>query len=177
MSEAAMNRTFLQALNAAASQLEEVLIGVLMVLASFILFANVVARFGFNYSFSWAEEVTRYAIVWMVFVGGSVAARKGIHIGVDLLARSLDGRPAQRYVTGAVNLLCVAFAVFLVVFGGSLVAQAQQFGQVTAALQMPLWIAQLAVPVGGALMTLRFTQRLYADWTGHAAAVPVELLG
>lgn len=84
--------------------------------------------------------------MWVVFVGGSVAARKGIHIGVDLLARSLDGHPAQRYVTGPVNLLCVAFSVFLVVFSGSLVAQAQQFGQVTAALQMPLWIAQLAVP-------------------------------
>lgn len=167
----------LQTLEAALSRAEETLIGVLLVAASFVLFANVVARYGFNESFAWAEELTRYAIVWMVFIGGSVAARKGIHIGVDLLARALAGRPQQRYLIAAVNLLCVAFGVFLVVFGGSLVAQAQQFGQVTPALQVPLWTVQLAIPVGGALMTLRFAQRLHADWTGHADATPVELLG
>ena len=164
-------------LQGALSHIEETLIGMLLMAASFVLFANVVARYGFNESFPWAEELTRYAIVWMVFVGGSVAARKGIHIGVDLLARSLAGRPVQRYVIAAVNLLCVAFGVFLVVYGGSLVAQAHQFGQVTPALQVPLWTVQLAVPVGGALMTLRFVQRLRADWTGHTDATPVELLG
>ncbi len=172
-----MTRSTLQALDAALSRTEETLIGVLLVAASFVLFANVVARYGFNDSFTWAEEVTRYAIVWMVFVGGSVAARKGIHIGVDLLARSLAERPARKYLVAAVNLLCVAFGVFLVVFGGSLAAQAHEFGQVTPALQIPLWTVQLAVPVGGALMTMRFAQRLHADWVGHADAMAVEMLG
>ncbi|MEO5696120.1 MAG: TRAP transporter small permease [Burkholderiaceae bacterium] len=167
----------LHTLDAALSRIEETLIGLLLVAASFVLFINVVARYGFNDSLAWAEEITRYAIVWMVFLGGSVAARKGIHIGVDILARSLGDRPARRYLVALVDSLCVAFGVFLVVFGGSLAAQAYEFGQVTPALQVPLWTVQLAIPVGGALMTLRFVQRLRANWTGHAEAVAAEMLG
>jgi C4-dicarboxylate transporter DctQ subunit len=163
--------------SATLARLEEVLIGVLLVVASFVLFANVVARYGFNDSFPWAEEATRYAIVWMVFIGGSVAARKAVHIGVDVLARMLGDRPARRMLIVGVDALCVAFSLFLVVFGWELVAQARAFGQVTPALQVPLWTMQLAVPVGGALMALRFAQRLRADWTGAADASSVEILG
>lgn len=156
----------LRALDLVLSRVEEAVIGVLLIVASFILFANVVARYGFNNSFTWAEELTRYAIVWMVFVGGSVAARKGAHIGVDVLSRLLGERVARRLLTVGVDLLCVLFSVFLVVFGWELVAQAREFGQMTPALQMPLWTVQLAIPVGGVLMTLRFSQRILAELTG-----------
>ncbi len=158
----------LRALDVALSRIEEALISGLLIAASFILFVNVVARYGFNSSFTWAEELTRYAIVWMVFVGGSVAARKGAHIGVDVLARLLGERPLRKVLTVSVDLLCVAFSLFLVVFGWELVAQARGFGQMTPALQIPLWTVQLAIPVGGVLMALRFSQRVLAELTGGA---------
>ncbi|MFT6642156.1 MAG: C4-dicarboxylate transporter DctQ subunit, partial [Flavobacteriaceae bacterium] len=62
------------------------MIGGLLASASLILFANVVARYVFNWGVPWAEELVRYEIIWMVFIGGSVAVRKGIHIGIDILA-------------------------------------------------------------------------------------------
>ena len=66
----------LRTLDAALARAGEVLIGVLLLAASLLLFADVVARYGFNDAFSWAEELTRYAIVWMVFVGTPRGARK-----------------------------------------------------------------------------------------------------
>jgi len=157
-------------------RLEETLIGLLLVSASLVLFVNVVARYGFNAGFSWAEELVRYEIVWMVFVGASVAARRGIHIGVDVLVRLLRGRARRALVVG-VNVLCVAFSLFLVFYGGALVSQAQTFGQVTPALQVPLWTVQLAIPVGGALMTLRFAQRIHAELRGAAGEASADILG
>ena len=166
----------LRAMDRVLSRVEEFVIGALLIAASFVLFINVVARYGFNDSFPWAEEMTRYAIVWMVFVGGSVAARKGAHIGVDVLARLLGEHPAGKIVTIGVDLLCVAFSVFLVVFGWELVAQARGFGQMTPALQIPLWTVQLAIPVGGFLMGLRFSQRILAELKGSTSKPAVEIL-
>jgi len=166
----------LRALDAALSRVEEFVISVLLIAASFVLFANVVARYGFNDSFPWAEEMTRYAIVWMVFVGGGVAARKGAHIGVDVLARLLGESRAGKIVMVGVDLLCVAASVFLVVFGWELVSQAREFGQMTPALQIPLWTVQLAIPVGGALMGLRFSQRVLGELRNNAKRPEVEIL-
>lgn len=71
--------------------------------------------------------------------------------------------------------MCVLFSIGLVVFGWDLVAQAKEFGQVTPSLQAPLWAVQLAMPVGGVLMTLRFAQRFFADLAGEAKAPTVDI--
>jgi C4-dicarboxylate transporter, DctQ subunit len=165
----------LRNLDALLRRAEEALIGVLLIVASFVLFANVVARYGFNDSFPWAEELTRYAIVWMVFIGSSLAASKGAHISVDVLLRVLgDGRVGRALVIG-IDLACAVFSVFLVVFGWDLVAQAREFGQVTPSMQVPLWAVQLAMPVGGLLMCLRFTQRFLAALAGEVTAPATDI--
>jgi len=165
----------LRNLDALLLRAEEGVIGVLLITASLVLFANVVARYGFNDSFPWAEELTRYAIVWMVFIGSSLAASKGAHISVDVLMRLLGKSGAGKALIVGVDLLCTALSVLLVVFGWDLVAQAREFGQVTPSLQVPLWAVQLAMPVGGALMTLRFAQRFFADLAGDIKAPSVDI--
>ncbi len=166
----------MRTLDAALTRAEEAAIGVLLLVASFVLFANVVARYGFNHGFPWAEELTRYAIVWMVFIGASLAASRGAHISVDVLWRLVGDRPARRILAIGVDLLCVLLSLAMVVFGWDLVAQAREFGQVTPSLQVPLWAVQLAVPVGGGLMALRFGQRLVAELVGRAPATASEIL-
>lgn len=167
--------TWLHKFDALLARAEETLIGGLLIVASFVLFANVVARYGFNDSFPWAEELTRYAIVWMVFVGSSLAAGRGAHISVDVLLRLLGNSPASKALIVGVDVLCVAFSVCLVVFGWDLVTQAREFGQITPSLQVPLWAVQLAMPVGGVLMTLRFAQRFFADLAGEVKAPSVDI--
>lgn len=147
----------MRALDAVLSRAEEILIGTLILSASCILFANVVARYVFNDGFSWAEELVRYQIVWMVLLGASVAARQGIHIGIDILRR-FSPAPVAKAITLLVHGLSVVFCAFLVFYGIELTEQTQRFGQVSSALQAPMWVVQLAIPVGAGLMALRFAQ-------------------
>lgn len=159
------------------SRSEEVLIGVLILAASVILFANVVARYVFNAGFPWAEELVRYQIVWMVFLGASVAARQGIHIGVDLLIKSTP--PAlSRAIQLLVHAIAIVFCGFLVFYGAELILQTRAFGQVSPAMQLPMWLVQLAIPVGAALMGVRFTQQFFRTAPGRDSnAVHLEQLG
>lgn len=147
-------------LDSFVSRSEEVLIGVLILTASIILFANVVARYVFNLGLPWAEELVRYQIVWMVFLGASVAARQGIHIGVDILIK-FSPPAIGRVVDLAVHAIAVVFCAFVVFYGAELIAQTRAFGQISPAMQVPMWLVQLAIPVGSALMGLRFAQQFF----------------
>ena len=167
---------FLRRLNEYSHRLEEILIGAMLATASLILFANVVARYVFNWGVPWVEELVRYEIVWMVFIGGSVAARKGIHIGVDILL-NFSPPAFRRPLAVTINAISFAFCLFLLVTGGDFVAQTKMFGQVTPALQVPMWAVQTAIPLGGGLMAVRFLQRMIASWRGKDDAASVESIG
>ena len=62
---------------------EEILSGTFMVLMSLTTFANVVARYFFNSPIQWAEEFSRYAFIWVVFMGAVVCTKHKRHIGID----------------------------------------------------------------------------------------------
>jgi C4-dicarboxylate transporter DctQ subunit len=158
----------LERLDRGLSIAEDTFISVMLITASVILFVNVVGRYVFNYGFVWAEEVVRYEIIWLVFVGSGVAARKGIHIGVDALVHLLPAS-LQKLVNVAVLILCIGFCVILAIYGWELVAQTRAFDQRTPAMQAPFWLMQMAIPVGALLMGLRFTQSLVIAVTGHEA--------
>jgi|TARA_B110000881_G_C18367876_1_gene409690 C4-dicarboxylate transporter DctQ subunit len=166
----------LRRLNEYSHSLEELLIGGLLATASVILFANVVARYIFNWGVPWAEELVRYEIVWMVFIGGSVAARTGIHIGIDILA-TFSPKQIRPVILLVINAISLTFCLFLVIMGSDLVAQTKMFGQVTPALQIPMWVVQMAIPVGGALMALRFFQRLIVTLRNDSGEATVENIG
>lgn len=154
------------------------MIGGLLASASLILFANVVARYVFNWGVPWAEELVRYEIIWMVFIGGSVAVRKGIHIGIDILA-TVSPPKTQTVIHLVINAISLLFCVFLTVIGFDLISQTKMSGQVAPALQVPIWIVQMAIPIpiGGSLMALRFLQRLISVWRDGVSDAQLEDLG
>ncbi len=163
-------------LNKMLSHAEEFLLGLLLATASLVLFANVVARYVFNWGFPWAEELVRYEIVWMVFLGGSAAARQGLHIGVDILVR-FSPRPLRKPLEVLINLISLVFCLFILFFGAKLIIQTRMFGQVSPALQVPMWLVQLAIPVGGGLMALRFGQQIWHIFSGEKMESHPESLG
>ncbi len=65
---------------------------------SLATFGNVVARYFFNSPIEWAEEFSRYAFIWIVFLGAAVCTKHGRHIVIDGLALALP--PGCRPVCG-----------------------------------------------------------------------------
>ena len=88
---------------------ETTFVAVAIASASILLFVNVVMRYVFLAALSWAEEVTMYVIVWLVFVGGSVTLRTVGHISIDLLPLALSEAGARRLRI----FVCAAMLVFL----------------------------------------------------------------
>jgi TRAP-type C4-dicarboxylate transport system permease small subunit len=109
---------------------------------------------------SWAEEVSLYLMVWIVFVGAGVAVRTRGHIAVDLLPLILS--PAnRRRLAIAVSALVLTFLAIFFYYSGLHTLRVRASGQVTPVLVAPMWLTYLAMPVGSALMFLRTCQLVW----------------
>jgi C4-dicarboxylate transporter DctQ subunit len=140
------------------SHLEDFLAALCLSVGVGAIFLDVALRTPFKIAFSWSNEFTRYAIVWMVFIGGSIAARKGFHINIDILQEILP-RPFAH----ALNLICqiasLIFCSLLFIYGVELVIQMKGSDQRSPAMEIPMYWVYLAIPLGGLLMGVRFVER------------------
>jgi C4-dicarboxylate transporter DctQ subunit len=146
---------------------EEVLIAVLLAVMTIVTFAQVVARYVFNYSFVWALELVTYLFAALIFLGMAYGVRVGAHIGVDALVKALSPRPA-RVVSVIAVLLCIVYAVIGLIGGWVYVAKMYEVGILAQDMPIPQWIPRLVLPIGFALMIVRFVQLLRLIVTGRA---------
>lgn len=128
---------------------------VLVIAAAGAIVLDVLARALFNVAFSWANEFTRYAIVWMTFLGAAIGARRGAHISIDVLAELLPPRLALLALRGAAAIASLACAV-LGWQAVALVRHMARLGQTSPSMEAPMWLVYCALPLGFGLMTLHF---------------------
>ncbi len=131
------------------------------------LFANVVLRYGFNYTLAWSEELVREVIIYTTFIGCSAAVKARSLIKVDAAYQLI---PRLRGTLTLVSDLAVlAFAVMMVVFGLQLVAMQAASDQRTVILEIPTVYLYAIMPLTGALMTVRVVQTLVQERRKAAA--------
>ncbi len=143
-------------LNGAIQAFEHYSLAAGMILISVIIFINVIGRYFFSTSFTWPEELARYIIVAVTFIGLSSCARENIHVSVDILANKLKGRAAwiQQIV---IHLLCTALAVYLSFISIRFTVLQYIGGNVSVALPIPTWILYLSVSIGFVLAAYTYT--------------------
>jgi C4-dicarboxylate transporter DctQ subunit len=148
--------------------LEEGLIIFLMAAMTIVTFVQVVARYVFNYSFEWALELTGVMFAWLIFSGMSYGVRVGAHIGVDALVRTLNRR-AARVVSAVAAALCIVYALIVTVGGYRYVRKMYDVGILMQDVPIEQWIPRLILPLGFALLALRFGAVLYKLAAGREA--------
>ena len=140
---------------------EELFCAAAILLTTAVLFVNVVLRYGFSASTSWAEELIRYLMIWITFIGGGVCVRRGAHIRMDFIMTVIPPRFGLA-LSRAAYLLAAAFCAALAWYGFRLMAFTISHGQTSPALEVPMWVPYLAMPLGSALMTIHFIQAALA---------------
>ena len=144
---------------------EEAIIAVGLLTSALILFINVVLRYFFQSGIVWAEEFTRYSIIWITFVGGSVAVRYGAHLAVSALLEVVNEKN-KKLLTAIAYIVSIIFTVFLFIYGTQNTLAIKATKQLTPSMEIPAYWINLAIPVGGFLMTLRFIQAFVKDILG-----------
>ncbi len=91
-------------------QLLEHLVVLCLLAMVIMVFGNVVMRFGFNSGILISEEMSRYAFIWLTYIGAMVAMREGGHLGVDTFVKLLPlwGKKLCVFLSESLMLFCNA---------------------------------------------------------------------
>ena len=126
-----------------------------------IIILQVGLRYVFLYSLSWSEEVARYLMIWVSFLGASLALKWGFHIGVEFVVARLPEK-ARAWVDLVARLSILFFLVFFTI-GGFQVAWAVR-DQDSPAMLFSMGYAYVSAPVGGIFMIIQLLHGLVDDW-------------
>ncbi len=76
---------------------------------AFIVFLQFFTRYVLNDSLSWTEEIARYGLMWVVFIGGIMVTRRNSHIAVELLSNIMKPGLARSTLLAFVDLIKLGF--------------------------------------------------------------------
>jgi len=128
---------------------------VLSCMALVVLILSVAYGVAMRYLFGdppvWTNELAAIAFTWLVFLGTSVAFRRKMHIGIDLLVKQIPGK-IRWYVELAAHLVLIVFFGYMVVYG--LIFSVESYAQPTSIMRLPNTCFYAAVPASFALMSM-----------------------
>jgi C4-dicarboxylate transporter DctQ subunit len=139
---------------------EDVVVAVGLAIASVATLSEVLARYVFGRSLGGGGELTNIMIIWAAMIGAAVAARSGVHIGVDVVVKKMPPNVAKATILGGL-LVSALFTAWIVWLGMELVQFSYGTQQETLELLWPRWPLFLSVPVGMALMTYHLLQEFF----------------
>lgn len=179
-------------LGRAINVFEETVIAMILWAMTLITFANVIARYVFNSNILWQFEATVFLFAWLVLFGISYCVKITAHLGVDVVVDLL--KPRTRRLLGLISvLICLAFSALMLKgswdYWWKFASTASflevndvpmpGFLQVLADLtndgepygKMPRYLPYVILPVGMALLFLRFVEAGWSILKGRADRV------
>lgn len=137
----------------------------LLAVMSVIVFTNVALRYTTNYSITWAEEVARYLMIWMTFLGAGLVLRFGGHVAITNLHDLLSARGRQLI---RILIAVILFAFFAVMMWVGYEYMSRMGRQMTPATRISFSYIYAAMPIGFALLILHFAMTVRAFVNGEA---------
>lgn len=148
--------------------------GFFWVLAATV-FYQFFTRYALNDSASWTEEIARYLLICLVFIGAAIGVRKNTHIQVDIFYRFMAPALARTLSTlvDVVRVLFFSYAIYLTY------SLMQKIGkQPMAIVDWPIGLIYAMVMLGFALMCFRAVQALIKHWRqGYSVLERPEVAG
>ncbi|MFL6796198.1 MAG: TRAP transporter small permease [Xanthobacteraceae bacterium] len=129
---------------------------VALVACAILICVDVVLRYIFSKPIVGGDELVEYALIYITFLGASWAVPRGAHIDIDVCVQAMP-KFWQRVCAFLSNLISLGVAVVLTVFGGEVTWTAFMRGVFKpTTLQFPTWIVLLVIPIGSAVLAMRF---------------------
>ena len=111
-----------------------------------LAFVNVVARYVFESSFTWAGELTIYLFLWSTFFGAAYCFKKDAHIAVDVFLLKASPKLAK-FLILLTLFLSLIFVGAISFYGYKYVLLYIDLGEMSVDLDIPLWIPFAVIPI------------------------------
>lgn len=127
---------------------------------------SVILRYVFGTGIFWAQEAVIYLVIFSTFIGAVVTLRHNEHVNVDILPVFLGERGKWFFaLLGA--LVTLVYCAIFGYYSWVLIFEPAAQNTITPALGAPLWVVELALPIGLTLMFLRALEIVYRTARGR----------
>jgi TRAP-type C4-dicarboxylate transport system permease small subunit len=120
---------------------------------AFIVFLQFFTRYVLNDSLAWTEEIARYGLMWVVFIGGAMVTRRNTHIAVELLSNVVNPGPVRSALLAFVDFVKLAFLGLLAFISWTITERMHQ--QRMTVFDLPMSYVYAGVAFGCFLMFFR----------------------
>lgn len=123
----------------------------LMFLLSLLLGVAVFYRYALNDSIYWSNEVARYMLVYIIFLGSTMAHKHKTHIRIDIIFSYISTK-SRKYLEITISLFFLFF--WILIIAGSIKLLPLFMMQTTATLQIPYAIPFISLPLSAVIWIL-----------------------
>ena len=145
---------FLKNIDGWIARFETILLVIVLSVMVLLAFLQVVLRNLFSEGILWGDTFLRHLVLWVGFLGASLATREKKHINIDLFTRFLKGK-IKSFIISIVNLFAAIVCWYLTSAAWTFVMDEKSYNTILFN-DIPAWYFQIIIPVGFLLMTFRF---------------------
>ncbi len=132
-----------------------------MVLMSALTMLEVSRRYIIGQSYPWAEELVRYLLIWLTFVGGSIAWKRKMLVYFNLMEDWLrPRRVASAWLELVIHCICLAFTLFIAYYAWRQTFSPVVLRRVSTGLHVSMAYVYFAIPLGFFLMSFFTFERM-----------------
>ena len=145
---------FLKKIDNGLARIEGIILVVLVIVMVGLSFLQVVLRNIFQTGILWADPLNRHLVLWVGFIGASLAAQKGRHITIDALSRFMP-ELWKRFSALIINMISLIICAILAKASFDFILSEREMGA-TVFLDVPAWYVEAIIPIGFGLLAFRF---------------------
>ncbi len=159
-------RNFLEGLSIVKScatfalKVESRLLGLLLITMIVTAILQIILRNFFNSGIPWVDPLQRSLVLWIAFLGATMATRQGRHVSIDALSRFFTGN-SKLTVLVITDLAGSIVSIILANAAWTFLYDEWQYGDVRF-LGVPSWVIAVIIPVGFGVISYRFFYRVIA---------------
>ena len=128
---------------------------------AFIVFLQFFTRYVLNDSLAWTEEIARYGLMWVTFIGGAMVTRRKTHIAVELISNLMPAGPVRQALLAFVDIVTLGFLALLAYFSVT-ITERMAFQRMTV-FELPMSYVYAGVALGCWLMFARQAQNVWRN--------------
>ena len=122
---------------------------------------QVISRYVMNSPSSYTDELAGYLLIWVGLLGAAYVAGKREHLAIDLLLQK-SSEERKFKLEMIIGVFIILFSITVMVIGGLWLVFTRFFLSVkSAALNIPLGVIYLVLPISGLLITYFNIDNMY----------------
>lgn len=125
------------------------LIGFLMLVLVVVTIAQVIARFVFSQPLIWSDELARFILIWMVFIGAAIVSYDDKHLSVELFQEKMS--PRVKLITSLIMRMIILLFLAVTIYSSIELVKVSHYTK-SGALEIPFSFWRVASTVGSSLM-------------------------